>query len=119
LNNSTGVGYATVQMLARNGARVCAVYESFRSICSMLQVYMAARDEGRATEAIKQLQAENINDGSVHWLKLDLSDPRAARRAANEFLEKEQRLDILGMGWRLSKFPRADPFRSQQRSSVS
>ncbi|KAJ7683577.1 NAD-P-binding protein [Mycena rosella] len=77
---NSGIGYATIQMLARNGAKV----------------YMAARDEGRAAAAIKQLQDENINDGSVHWLKLDLSDPRDARRAANEVLEKEQRLDILG-----------------------
>jgi NAD(P)-dependent dehydrogenase (short-subunit alcohol dehydrogenase family) len=57
---------------------------------------MAARSEERALEAIKQLQSENINDGSVHWLKLELSDPREAKRAAQEFLEKETRLDILG-----------------------
>ncbi|KAJ7740626.1 NAD-P-binding protein [Mycena metata] len=76
---NTGIGYATIQMLARKGAKV----------------YMAARDEGRALEAIKQLQAENINDGSVHWLKLDLSDPRAAQATANEFLQKETRLNIL------------------------
>jgi len=76
---NTGIGYATIQMLARKGAKV----------------YMGARDEGRALEAIKQLQADNINDGSVHWLKLDLSDPRAAQRAAQEFLEKENRLDII------------------------
>ncbi|KAF7331079.1 NAD-binding protein [Mycena venus] len=76
---NTGIGYATIQMLARKGAKV----------------YMAARSEERALEAIKQLQAENINDGSVHWLKLELSDPRAAKRAAQEFLEKETRLDII------------------------
>jgi len=76
---NTGIGYATIQMLARKGAKV----------------YMAARSEERALEAIKQLQSENINDGSVHWLKLDLSDPRAAKRAAQEFLEKETRLDII------------------------
>ncbi|KAJ6544281.1 hypothetical protein B0H19DRAFT_1309592 [Mycena capillaripes] len=56
---------------------------------------MAARDEGRALAAIKQMQSEDIKDGSVHWLKLDLSDPRAAQRAAQEFLEKETRLDII------------------------
>ncbi|KAJ7039450.1 NAD-P-binding protein [Mycena alexandri] len=76
---NTGIGYATIQMLARKGAKV----------------YMAARDEGRALEAIKQLQAENLNDGSVHWLKLDLSDPRVAQATAKEFLKKETRLDIL------------------------
>ena len=65
---------------------------------------MAARDEGRATAAIKQLQSEDINDGSVHWLKLDLTDPRAAQQSAREFLTKEQRLDILGDSeWLLSK----------------
>jgi NAD(P)-dependent dehydrogenase (short-subunit alcohol dehydrogenase family) len=63
---------------------------------------MAARDEGRATAAIKQLQSEDINDGSVHWLKLDLTDPRAAQQSAREFLAKEQRLDILSE-WPLSK----------------
>jgi NADP-dependent 3-hydroxy acid dehydrogenase YdfG len=57
---------------------------------------MAARDEGRATAAIEQLKSENINDGSVHWLKLDLTDPRFAQQSAREFLGKEQRLDILG-----------------------
>ncbi|KAJ7775733.1 NAD-P-binding protein [Mycena maculata] len=76
---NTGIGYATIQMLARRGAKV----------------YMGARDQGRAEAAIKQLETENINDGSVHWLKLDLSDPRTAKAAANEFLGKEQRLDIL------------------------
>ena len=30
------------------------------------------------------------------WLKLDLSDPREAKKAAEEFLEREGRLDILG-----------------------
>ncbi|KAK7053759.1 NAD-binding protein [Favolaschia claudopus] len=78
---NTGIGYATIQMLARKGAKV----------------YMGARSEERALAAIKNLQAENINDGSVHWLKLDLSDPRAAKRAAQEFLGKETRLDILGV----------------------
>ncbi|KAJ7499834.1 NAD-P-binding protein [Mycena latifolia] len=76
---NSGIGYATIQMLARKGAKV----------------YMAARNEEKATEAIRKLESEGINDGSVHWHKLDLTDPRAANRSAKEFLEKEQRLDIL------------------------
>ncbi|KAF9014141.1 NAD-P-binding protein [Cyathus striatus] len=76
---NTGIGYATVQSLARKGAKV----------------YMAARDEGRAMDAIKKLETEGIADGSVHWLKLDLSDPRLARQSAEEFTRKETRLDIL------------------------
>ncbi|KAJ7775739.1 NAD-P-binding protein [Mycena maculata] len=78
-SGNTSVGYATIQMLAQRGAKV----------------YMGARNGERAAAAIKQLESENINDGSVLWLKLDLSDPRTARAAANEFLEKEKRLDVL------------------------
>ncbi|KAF7366116.1 NAD-binding protein [Mycena venus] len=76
---NTGIGYATIQILTRRGAKV----------------YMATRSESRAAEAIQRLKAENLGDGSVHWLELDLSDPRSAARAAQEFLQKEQRLDIL------------------------
>ncbi|KAJ7124542.1 hypothetical protein C8R44DRAFT_980783 [Mycena epipterygia] len=71
---NTGIGYATVQMLARKGAKALTQFEP----CSMfnkLQVYIAARDEGRTAIAIEQLKAENINGGS--------------------FVKKEQRLDIL------------------------
>ena len=57
---------------------------------------MAARDENRAREAIRHLEEEGTNDGTVEWLKLDLSDPRLAVRSAKELLEKETRLDILG-----------------------
>ncbi|KAJ7362538.1 NAD-P-binding protein [Mycena albidolilacea] len=76
---NTGIGYTTIQMLARRGAKV----------------YMGARNGGRAAEAIERLKAENIGDGSVHWLELDLSDPRLASQVAKEFLSKEERLDIL------------------------
>lgn len=57
---------------------------------------MAARDEGRAMSAIQQLKDEGICDGSIHWLNLNLSDPRLAKKAAEEFLQLEKRLDILG-----------------------
>ncbi|KAJ7280145.1 NAD-P-binding protein [Mycena rebaudengoi] len=76
---SAGIGYGTIQMLVRRGAKT----------------YMAARDGTRAADAIERLKTENIGDGSVHWLDLDLADPRSAARAAKEFLQKEERLDIL------------------------
>lgn len=94
--SSTGIGYATIQMLARKGAKVSVLRTNATSM-NALQVYIAARDEGRALAAIKQLESENINSGSVHWLKLELSDPRAAANAGKDFLEKEKRLDILGL----------------------
>jgi NAD(P)-dependent dehydrogenase (short-subunit alcohol dehydrogenase family) len=58
---------------------------------------MAARNEEKAKAAIAQLQTEGISGGSVEWLKLDLSDARFALQAGKEFVEKEKRLDILGV----------------------
>ncbi|KAH7878248.1 uncharacterized protein C8R40DRAFT_1038546 [Lentinula edodes] len=77
-----GTGLATVKHLARAGATV----------------YMAARNEGKALQAIEKLNHEDLQpgNGKVKWLKLDLSDPREAKRAAETFMEKEKRLDVLG-----------------------
>ena len=79
---SAGIGFATIQHLARRGAKV----------------YMAARNEQKAKAAIERLQAEGLSpgNGEVHWLKLDLSDPREVKRATEEFMQKEDRLDVLG-----------------------
>ncbi|KAF4615797.1 hypothetical protein D9613_012459 [Agrocybe pediades] len=77
--SNAGIGYSTVQFLARKGAKV----------------YMAARNEEKGREAIKQLEAEDLWGGMVEWLKLDLSDIRQSKEAALEFLKKEKRLDIL------------------------
>lgn len=71
------------------------------------KVYMAARNEKSANEAMNAIRALNL-PGSVFWLELDLVDCRNAQRAARLFLEKEDRLDILGqyasfsrlLGWR-------------------
>ncbi|KAF8804468.1 NAD(P)-binding protein [Phlegmacium glaucopus] len=64
----TGIGFATVQHLARAGAKV----------------YLAARNESRATGALARLDQEGLapGNGEVIWLKLDLSDPRDAKEAA-------------------------------------
>ncbi len=80
--SSSGIGYGTVRHLARAGAKV----------------YMAARNETRAAEAIERLKTESLEpgNGEVVWLKLDLSDPRLARQSAEEFMRKEKRLDVLG-----------------------
>ncbi|KAG6840994.1 hypothetical protein C0991_002774 [Blastosporella zonata] len=78
---NTGIGYATVQHLVRGGATV----------------YLAARNEERAMRAIETLRLEGFapGNGQVAWLKLDLSDPRDAKKAAEDFLTMEKRLDIL------------------------
>ncbi|KAG5342647.1 hypothetical protein C0989_010615 [Termitomyces sp. Mn162] len=76
-----GIGYATVQHLARGGAKV----------------YLAARNEERARKAIETLRQGGFTpgNGEVLWLKLDLGDPSHAKKAADEFLTRETRLDVL------------------------
>ena len=80
-NYSTGIGFITVQNLVRKGAKV----------------YLGARDESKATGALARLEAEGLGpgNGTVEWLKVDLSDPKVAQEAARKFVEKETRLDIL------------------------
>lgn len=62
------------------------------------KVYIAARSEERAKDAIERLRAEGLQpgNGELEWLELDLSDPRKAKASAEVFLTKEKQLDILG-----------------------
>ncbi|KAH9947937.1 NAD-P-binding protein [Amylocystis lapponica] len=78
---NAGIGFGVVQHLARRGAKI----------------YMAARNEERAKAALARLQAAGLGpgNGEVVWLNLNLSDPRMAKRAAEEVLEKELRLDVV------------------------
>ncbi|KAF8190180.1 NAD-P-binding protein [Pholiota molesta] len=76
---NTGIGYHTVKFLARKGAKV----------------YLGARNEAKAKEAIIQLEREGLGPGQVIWLHVDLADPRWAKMAAEDFLQRESRLDIL------------------------
>ncbi|KAG2095903.1 NAD(P)-binding protein [Suillus discolor] len=78
---NAGIGYSTVKHLARRGAKV----------------YMAARNQSKAEEAIAQLKAEGLGpgNGDVIWLELDLKDPRNAKEAAEVFMKQEKRLDVL------------------------
>ncbi|KAF6753702.1 hypothetical protein DFP72DRAFT_1170760 [Ephemerocybe angulata] len=78
-----GHGLAVVRELLRLGTK---------------RVYMASRNERRAQEAIAGLHDEGLGntvDSEVLWLKLHLGDPREAKRAAEEFMGKEGRLDVL------------------------
>lgn len=77
---STGIGYHTIKFLARKGAKV----------------YLGARNEAKAMAALAELEKEGIGRGQVEFLNVNFGDPRWARIAAEEFLKKESRLDILG-----------------------
>jgi NAD(P)-dependent dehydrogenase (short-subunit alcohol dehydrogenase family) len=81
-STSAGIGYATVVELARHRAKV----------------YMATRTEKRAVAALDRFYKENpsVEQGSVVWLPLELSDFGSVTKAAQMFLKNEERLDILG-----------------------
>ncbi|ORY55011.1 NAD(P)-binding protein [Leucosporidium creatinivorum] len=74
---NSGVGYETVKQLLLKNARV----------------YLAARTQVKAQEAIEALAKETGN--TAIWLKLDLGDLESVKQAAAEFSAKEERLIIL------------------------
>ncbi|KAJ2915083.1 hypothetical protein MD484_g5353, partial [Candolleomyces efflorescens] len=61
------------------------------------RVYLACRDERKASEAIRELEKDEkiIENGELRFLRLDLADFASAKRAGAEILTKEGRLDIL------------------------
>lgn len=77
---NTGVGYETVVALLRKRAKV----------------YLAARNEIKAREAMTELQSRpGTEAGEVEFIYLDLSALRSVKAAAAEFAQRESRLDFL------------------------
>ncbi|KAA1476963.1 NAD-P-binding protein [Dentipellis sp. KUC8613] len=74
---NAGIGKETVKNFLRRGAKV----------------YIASRSEERVCTAIHDLKAETGKEAL--FLKLDLSDLKSVKAAAEEFLSKETKLDIL------------------------
>ncbi|KAF6823938.1 short-chain dehydrogenase reductase [Colletotrichum musicola] len=80
IGGNSGLGLKTVKQLApHNPARV----------------YLAARSQEKAEEAISGLQTANPNTTNITYLKLDLASLERVKAAASEFLKRETRLDIL------------------------
>ncbi|KAJ7226766.1 NAD-P-binding protein [Mycena pura] len=74
---NSGLGFATSKVLVERGAKV----------------YIATRSEAKAKEAIEQIA--NDTGKTPLFLKLDLADLDSVQAAANMFLSKENRLDVL------------------------
>ncbi|KAI8995252.1 NAD-P-binding protein [Trametes punicea] len=74
---NTGIGKETVKALLNHNAKV----------------YIAGRNPQRVQEAIEDLRRETGKEALS--LQLDLADLHSIKRAAEEFLSKEQRLDVL------------------------
>ncbi|EIM89871.1 NAD-P-binding protein [Stereum hirsutum FP-91666 SS1] len=79
---NTGVGFETALQLAKRGAKV----------------YLGCRSETRAKDAIARMRKTSPEldaEDKIVWLPLDLSVMRLAKKAGEELLSKETRLDIL------------------------
>jgi NAD(P)-dependent dehydrogenase (short-subunit alcohol dehydrogenase family) len=77
---NTGIGYLVASFLYSANATV----------------YVAARTESKATTAINSIKSFYPNSkGTLHFLKLDLSDLSTIKASAEEFLGREDRLDVL------------------------
>ena len=61
-------------------------------------MYLAARSEEKAENAISRIEQEGMGEhpGELVWLPIDLTDPHRAKAAAEWFIKREDRLDILG-----------------------
>jgi len=60
------------------------------------KVYIAARSETKAMAAMKETQeAYPDSKGQLQYLHLDLSDLTTIRESSQEFLKRENRLDVL------------------------
>jgi len=81
---NTGIGYISAFELAKHGA----------------VVYVAARSEEKGKDAVDKINSELVKGPDSHrgravFIRLDLSDLKSVERAAKEFTQKEERLDIL------------------------
>ena len=60
------------------------------------KVYLGARTEEKGRQALEELKADGTGSGEVIWFSCSLNTPAEAKAAAESFLQKENRLDILG-----------------------
>lgn len=83
--SSAGLGLHTVKQLALHGA----------------SVYIGARSESRARQAIDSILSENksIPKDRIRWLSLDLSKLSSVLQAAQSLQSEENRLDILSQDY--------------------
>jgi len=75
---NTGIGYTTCLELLRHNVKL----------------YMGARSENRAQEAIQKLRNQ-VPNAQIEWLPLDLADLKSVEEAASIFKKKESRLHLL------------------------
>ncbi|KAJ5873429.1 uncharacterized protein N7473_013302 [Penicillium subrubescens] len=59
------------------------------------KIFLGARSESKAVEAIKSIKSSVSNNVEIVWLPLDLTSTKSIRNAGEKFNSQSQRLDIL------------------------
>ncbi|KAI6754869.1 hypothetical protein HG530_012621 [Fusarium avenaceum] len=60
------------------------------------KIYLAARSQSKTDEVIREIRsAHPTSTGELHFVYIELDDLATIKQAANRFLEKESRLDVL------------------------
>lgn len=82
---NTGIGYETAKSLAGS---------------TKAKIYILSRNKEKTLEAIKKIQLEvakeyNVVNRDLEFIQVDLSDLSTIKKAVDEFLAKEKRLDII------------------------
>lgn len=77
---NAGLGLETVKQLSSHNAA---------------RIYLAARSQEKAEQAIRELQAADPKANTIVFLRLDLASLESVKDAASYFLNQETRLDIL------------------------
>ncbi|KAI5306674.1 hypothetical protein KEM56_007657 [Ascosphaera pollenicola] len=77
---NAGLGYETIKELATHNPK---------------RIYLAARTESKAIEAITSIKLTLEHDVDIRWLPLDLASFDSIRAAAKQFKNESDRLDTL------------------------
>lgn len=95
----------TEQNLPDQSGRVCIVTGGYAGCGKELSkilygknatVYVAGRSEEKGKNAIEEIKKTHpSSDGRLEFLKVDLSDLNTIKGSAEEFMRREQRLDVL------------------------
>ncbi|EJT98032.1 NADP-binding protein [Dacryopinax primogenitus] len=79
---NSGMGYQTALQLASHGAKV----------------WLTTRSEGKALDTVRRMEEADQSlkgSGRLNWFVLELNSVAGTKAAAERFLKKEERLDIL------------------------
>ncbi|KAM0712494.1 hypothetical protein Q7P37_011591 [Cladosporium fusiforme] len=72
-----------------------------KELCNILYqhngtVYLAGRSQGKADSAIEEIKKNHpSSDGRLEYLHVDLADLTTIKKSAEDFMRREQRLDVL------------------------